>query len=79
MIKCDKRKSSAFSGLKIFFDPFFFKLKEFAELIVSDVIIAAFVIRFPDFTGQALCSATGHAGDILDIPVLKDHATGYMV
>ena len=51
-------------------DPFFFKLKEFAELIVSDVIIAAFVIRFPDFTGQALCSATGHAGDILDIPVL---------
>jgi hypothetical protein len=67
------------SGLNAFPDFFLIKLIEFAEFIDSDEIITAFVVRYSDFSGQALCSTTRHAGDILDIPVLKYHTSRYIV
>jgi hypothetical protein len=69
----------ASSGLNAFPHFFFIKLIEFAELIDSDEIITSFVVRYSDFSRQALCSATRHSGDILDIPVLKDHTSRYVV
>jgi hypothetical protein len=55
--------------LHIFLNLFFVNLKEFTEFVSCDIVIAVFVVSFPDFAHQALCGTKRQPGEIHDIPV----------